>query len=702
MHSKYLFLFVLPTITAILTLLSSVPHVSGSSPIIYVDADAAAAPDGLSWTTAYTNVQSALDVAVGGYDIWVAEGIYYPDEGSGQTNDDITSTFVLTDGVALYGGFDPGSGVDEMAERDWETYVTILSGDIDQNDETDPSGVVVTATQIVGNNAYHVVSSENVTRTALIDGFYITAGQATGTPPHNRGGGMYNSQHSLPTISNVTFIGNSATAGGGMFNWNHSDPTLKNVTFSNNMATDGGGMSGNGNPSLTDVTFAGNTAYRGGGMQISDGEPTLTHVTFSANSATVAGGGMHTSGSQFTLTSGIFSGNSSQNGGGMYNKASDFALANVTFSDNSAFFDGGAIQNYDCDPTLTNVDFIGNSAGGVGGGMDSHYYSEPSLTNVTFSGNWAGQHGGGMYNRSGGVSTYYGNTVLTNVVFAGNLSSFSGGGLSNDHNNPTMTNVTFSGNLADYGGGLSNWHNSSPTIINTIFWGNTASYGNQIYNYDISAPVISYSDIQNSVDSGSWDSALGADSGHNIDDNPLFVRNPDPGSDGNWDGADDDFGDLHLQGNSPAIDSGSNANCPATDLDQVLRPFNGLCDIGAYEYIPDALLAINYASGAPGSVFTLTGSLFPTNDSAAISVNGTALGMIPTDGSGDFSFLLSTTNADVGTYYVMASVNPSATVQFTLSSDEPTRPQEGIGTVLDIPGGIAYAESIMLPIVRLE
>ena len=136
MHNRYL-LFVLPTIFAILALFSGHSLVSGAAPIIYVDADAVAVPDGLSWTTAYTNVQSALGAAVSGYEIWVAEGIYYPDEGFGQTNDDITSTFVLTDGVALYGGFDPGSGVDTFSQRDWETYVTVLSGDIDENDTTD-------------------------------------------------------------------------------------------------------------------------------------------------------------------------------------------------------------------------------------------------------------------------------------------------------------------------------------------------------------------------------------------------------------------------------------------------------------------------------------------------------------------------------------------------------------------------------------
>jgi len=196
------------------------------------------------------------------------------------------------------------------------------------------------------------------------------------------------------------------------------------------------------------------------------------------------------------------------------------------------------------------------------------------------------------------------------------------------------------------------------------------------------------------------------DTGNNIDSDPLLVREPDPGADGNWDGVDDDYGDLRLQSGSPAIDSGTNStlwtDCPATDLDGNSRPVNGVCDMGAYEYDPSTTLDINYKAGAPGSFFTLSGRNFPAKAIAAISVNGTALGTIPTDVSGSFSFLLSTPKADEGTYFVTAAVNPSATVQFILSADKPTRAQEGSGTVFDVPAGIAYTESVFLPIIMRE
>ena len=84
---------------------------------------------GLSWTDAFTNVQDALAVAVETSEIWIAEGVYYPDQGGGQIDNAVTSTFIMTDGVTLFGGFDTSD--EFLTDRDWENNVTVLSGDID-------------------------------------------------------------------------------------------------------------------------------------------------------------------------------------------------------------------------------------------------------------------------------------------------------------------------------------------------------------------------------------------------------------------------------------------------------------------------------------------------------------------------------------------------------------------------------------------
>ena len=57
-------------------------------------------------------------------------------------------------------------------------------------------------------------------------------------------------------------------------------------------------------------------------------------------------------------------------------------------------------------------------------------------------------------------------------------------------------------------------------------------------------------------------------------------------------------GDLHLQAGSPAMDSGNNGACPATDFDGNIRPIDGdldgtvICDMGAYEKLIDLFLPL--------------------------------------------------------------------------------------------------------------
>ena len=136
--------------------------------------------------------------------------------------------------MALYGGFDPASGAVAWAERSWLAHPTVLSGDLGGDDLTDPNGVVTSTANIVGSNAYHVLSSTGLTETARLDGFYVTAGKADGSSPYDRGGGMYNT-NSSPSLVNVTFSANQAIVGGGMYN-DSSSPSLVDVTFAANQA----------------------------------------------------------------------------------------------------------------------------------------------------------------------------------------------------------------------------------------------------------------------------------------------------------------------------------------------------------------------------------------------------------------------------------------------------------------------------------
>ncbi len=147
---------------------------------------------------------------------------------------------------------------------------------------------------------------------------------------------MFN-YNSSPTLTNVTFSGNSAPYGGGMFNYYNSSPTLTNVTFSGNSASiDGGGMYNDYNSS-----------------------PTLTNVTFSGNSANNRGGGMYNhSYSNPTLTNVILWGDTASNGPEIYN---DSSSATISYS----LIQGGCPAGATCGAGMLYVDplFV-NAAGG--------------------------------------------------------------------------------------------------------------------------------------------------------------------------------------------------------------------------------------------------------------------------------------------------------------------------------------------------
>ncbi len=72
---------------------------------IFVDDNASAGGDGTSWASAHKYLQDALADAVYGYEIWVAEGTYKPDQGAGKMAGDRANPFVLVNGVGMYGGF---------------------------------------------------------------------------------------------------------------------------------------------------------------------------------------------------------------------------------------------------------------------------------------------------------------------------------------------------------------------------------------------------------------------------------------------------------------------------------------------------------------------------------------------------------------------------------------------------------------------
>jgi parallel beta-helix repeat protein/predicted outer membrane repeat protein len=559
--------------------------VSASATTIFVDANATGLNNGTTWADAYNHLEDAIASAASGSEIWVADGTYTPAEPGG----DRAAAFQLKNGVAIRGGY-VGCGAPDPNECDPNVYQTILSGDLNGNDVNvyDPLKLVSEPSR--ADNSYHVVTGSATDATAVLDGFTIAAGNASGSGSNAYGGGMYSSGGS-PTIANCTFSTNSASErGGGMYNAGSSGPTLTNCTFNRNSTPKSGGGTYNdhSNPTLTNCTFRGNIScgYGGGMCNYNKSSPIVTNCSFMGNLARNSnGGGMCNYQSSATVTDCIFSGNLAGHGGGMFSSESYPNITNCTFSTNSAE-SGGGMYNNGSDLTITSCTFSTNSAVS-GGGM---YNSGGSLiiTNCAFSANLAEEYGGGMYNSGGSLT-------ITNCIFSGNSAQNNGGGMyKGSVGDLNIINCTFVGNSATNGNALAceSYSHSYPAnveITNCILWDG----GQEVWNGPYSAIIISYTDLQGGpvacydpCDAIEW--GVG-----NIDSDPAFVDADGP--DGIF-GTEDD--NPSLLAGSACADAGNNNAVPTgviVDLygdprfvDDPAAPDVGygtapIIDMGAYE-----------------------------------------------------------------------------------------------------------------------
>jgi hypothetical protein len=95
---------------------------AGQGTVRYVKSNGAASGACGAWAAACT-LDYALSQAVAGDELWLAAGVYTPTVGAGPT-----SSFTLTSGVALYGGF---AGTETLrAQRNYTANQVILTGDV--------------------------------------------------------------------------------------------------------------------------------------------------------------------------------------------------------------------------------------------------------------------------------------------------------------------------------------------------------------------------------------------------------------------------------------------------------------------------------------------------------------------------------------------------------------------------------------------
>ena len=442
---------------------------------VYVDADASGSGDGSSWANAYTDLAVALDAAVAGDEIWVADGRYVTPA---------DTSFVINKGISLLGGFNGTEGSADEADAD--ANLTILSGDVNGDDV---EGTYDSLARLDNQRVLFVADSNSTGNgpafETVISGFTIRDGNVTGFEEGFlgpfAGGGLFATGQ--VTVSDVTFSYNYSDFGSAvaLLNLNADNSSFDNITVENNYSgprwdfynrnTD--------NVTITNSTFVGAgdvVTPRGLLFSLDVINFTIEDSEFSNVTTTGRGGAIHVEGTNGTTTlrNVTVDNTSADLGGAIYLRnfspevfvtlpRGQTVMENVTITNAASQRWGGAVLLSQVDSdidglTITDVD--GLQAGGLGGGLYLQSNAGPGelpLTidwnNINISNVEANSTGGGIF---AFLDPDY--TVSLNNVTVNNASATgSGGGLYLNGGGPALTedniaqlnNVTISNNVAN-------------------------------------------------------------------------------------------------------------------------------------------------------------------------------------------------------------------------------------------------------------
>ncbi|MHC4320402.1 MAG: right-handed parallel beta-helix repeat-containing protein, partial [Planctomycetota bacterium] len=531
--------------------------VSAQAATIYVDDDAGPGGDGLTWATAYRFLQDALaDAAASGglvTEIRVAQGTHTPDrdEAGNITPGDRDVSFQLVSGLAVRGGY-AGVGAADPDERDVDTFETVLSGDLLDNDGPD----------FLNNdeNSWQVLNALELTD-AELDGLTVTSGSAQGKLFDGVGGGLYADASALD-IAHCTFRDNSSDNHGGAI---YLDDTLgvviSDCVFENNRSLGGPGAGGGGIAGFFDT------------------DTVVSGCEFTGNSAGNVGGGIAVSWSYeevpaFRLADCTFTDNTAaRTGGGAFLQDLDATVVDCMIRYNTVPADsdlgwGGGLQTSGVTLVVNSV-ISGNSVPVAGGGIFVGNNDELTVVNCSIGGNHA-DDGGGVYLSSGATaaiqnSIVWGNTAVGEVGEPAQIFI--------EDADPTYVSLDYSdvqGLTGDLGG-------TGNIDADPMF----ADPDNGDFRLSAGSPCIDAGD----------NTAVPGDIATDLAGNPRFVDDPDTVDTGDGDPPIVDMGAYEFQGLPCPWDLDGDSNVFVTDLLMLLANW-GPCDGCPADFNDDGIVNV--------------------------------------------------------------------------------------------------------------
>ncbi|MBN1796696.1 MAG: S8 family serine peptidase [Sedimentisphaerales bacterium] len=333
----------------------------------------------------YPTIQAAIDAALPGETVWVADGNY-----CGQGNRDLD-----------FGG----KAITVQSEYGPENCIIDCQGSADEPrygfyfHNAEDANSVLSGFTIMGGFAEYI---EYIGGGIICDGSSPTIENCVLFNNEGAYGGGMRNTNSSPSITNCQFISNAAHLfGGAIHNYDNSHPNVTDCEFIDNVTDSiysdeyGGGAVGNdsgSNPIFTNCRFEDNFTYGlGAGMYNKSGcSPVLKNCIFINNDADWGGAGL---GNDYGnchpyMVNCLFISNTADQGGGIYcGFGSSLTVINCVFNNNQATNTGGGIWVYNSSIQVVNSTFNHNEALCWGGGIHLQSLVEGDISNSIFQQN---------------------------------------------------------------------------------------------------------------------------------------------------------------------------------------------------------------------------------------------------------------------------------------------------------------------------